>query len=238
MPEFNFQGALSFFLVYTALCCVVPMAALAAGVWIAFQRGQSFFTEVITPDVDKMHSAYTQLRERNPNASADALVRQIIQRQSLRCGLVGALTGLAGLVTLPIALPVDIVMSYRIQGAMVTFIARAYGKDPAVLGSADAVPSLVMFGTSRLTQSATKALNSVALGALGKALAKIVPFLGAGIGFAVNYFTTQATGHLAAQVYSGNLQTVGQSSWRTLRQGVRLPKRAPKSNPKADPPEN
>jgi len=193
----------TYFLLYSVTCCVLPMIALAVGAVIAFRRGSSFLSELIDPDVEKMQATYDELREKYPNKTTPQLVRTVIRRQSFRCGLVGALTSFGGFVTLPIALPVDMVVTYRIQGAMVNFIARAYNYDPTILQEEKAVASLVMFGSSRLTQSGMRAAREVLLEVGGKFLSKLVPFIGALIGFAMNYATTHATGELAASVYSG-----------------------------------
>lgn len=217
MPEFITQNWFIIILVYTTLTCVLPIVALGIGVYIAYRRGSGILNSIVMPDVEQMQISYEKLRARYPDKSADALVATIIHRQSLRCGFVGAVTGVTGLVTLPIALPVDMVMSYRIQGAMVNFIARAYNHNSWLPGEEETMASVVVFGTSQFTQAGTKAAMNLVIETLGKVLAKVIPFAGAIIGFVVNYFTTQATGRLAASLYSGQVQSVGLSTWQRVR---------------------
>ncbi len=201
------------FLVYLSVCCIMPVFILTVGAVIAFRRGSSFISGMIDPDVDRMQTSYDVLREKYPDKSADDLVQIIIRRQALRCGVVGAITGLGGFVTLPIAIPIDIVVSYRIQGAMVNFIARAYDYDPKILQEEQAVASLVMFGNQRLTTSGMRAATNLALDIGGKTLSKIIPFIGAIIGFVLNAATTQATGHVAAALYSGRAMKPSRWLW-------------------------
>jgi hypothetical protein len=207
----------TFALVYTALCCVIPMLVLAVGGFLAFRHGSSFLTNMLDPDAEQMEASYKALKAKYPNKSADALVRTVIHRQSLRCGAVGAVTSLGGFVTLPIALPVDMVVSYRIQGAMVNFIAKAYDYSPSLMKEEQAVASLVMFGSRQVTANGIEVATKVLLRVGGKTVAKIVPLLGALVGFIINYVTTQATGYLAASLYSGSAQQTTVSLWGRLR---------------------
>lgn len=216
MGEININWT-TFWITYTALCCVVPMLVLGVGGLLAFRHGSSFLTGLLDPNTEKMQASYQALREKYPNKSADQLVRTIIHRQSLRCGVVGAATSLGGFVTLPVALPMDMVMSYRIQGAMVNFIAKAYDYNPTLMKEEQAVASLVMFGSRQVTTTGIEVASRVLLRVGGKAAAKIVPFLGAVVGFAVNYTTTQATGYVAASLYSGDAKQTTVSLWGRLR---------------------
>lgn len=109
------------------------------------------------------------------------------------------------------------VVSYRIQGAMVNFIARAYNYSPTLMQEEKAVASLVMFGSRHVTTTGLEVASRVVVRVGGKTLSKVVPLLGALIGFVINYTTTQATGYLAASLYSGTAQQVTVSLWGRLR---------------------
>ena len=207
----------TFALVYTTLCCVIPMLVLAVGGWLAFRHGSSFLTNMLDPDTEQMQASYDALREKYPEKSADQLVRTVIHRQSMRCGFLGAVTSIGGFVTLPIALPIDMVMSYRIQGSMVNFIARAYDYNPTLMQEEQAVASLVMFGSRRVTTTGIDVASAALVRVGGKTLSKIIPLIGALIGFLVNYMTTQTTGYLAASLYSGDVKETTVSLWSRLR---------------------
>src|SRR6266852_5619393 len=84
---------------------------------------------LVTPDVGAMQRKLATLRAANPTLSNEALIGTIIRQQSFKCGVIGAITGLGGFITLPVALPIDILMSMRIQSAMVQFIALVYNQN-------------------------------------------------------------------------------------------------------------
>ena len=67
--------------------------------------------EVISNYVDK-------LRQQNKNISNDNLAKKIVKRKSLKNGLVGAATGVGGLLTLPVSIPADLIVSWKIQHYM------------------------------------------------------------------------------------------------------------------------
>lgn len=220
LPEFSNNTWLTISLVYTAVCCLLPMVVLGVGAYVAYKQGGSFLNNVILPDTNKMQASYDILKAKYPDKTPDELVQTIIQRQAVRCGAIGALTSIGGLPTLPITLPIDMIASYRIQAGMVNFIARAYEHDTVLPKEEEMVTQLVMFGNSHIsdtaTTAATKALTSIASDVGTKFLSKLVPFIGAVIGFGVNYLTTQATGQLAANVYSGRVTKVGGGAFQRI----------------------
>jgi hypothetical protein len=167
----------------------------------AFRRFQRF----VTPDIGAMQRKLAQLRARNPNASNEALVGKIIREQSFKCGLVGAVTGLGGFITLPIAIPVDILLSMRLQATMVQFIAMLYGETNPDSQELKLQTYLVMSGGVEVTEGSFNFIMKVILRILGDSLSKLVPFIGAGVGFAVNYLFAQATGNIAMRWYAGKL---------------------------------
>src|SRR5258708_40237437 len=106
--------------IFLAITCSFALLVIfiVVAAYLAFRQFQRF----IAPDVDDMKRRYDRLRADNSGLSDEALIRKIIHQQALKCGLVGAITGLGGFITLPIALPIDILLSMRIQAAMVQFI--------------------------------------------------------------------------------------------------------------------
>ncbi len=185
-------------LVVWLLCSVVPVIVLAVVALLAYRR----LTAYLLPDPDVMQAEFDALRQQHPNHDRDALVAHIIRRQSLRSGLIGAITGAFGLVALPITLPIDIYASLRQQAAMIQLIAYAYGHTKTSEVERQIQSYLVMTGGRRITQATTTLLINGALRFLGKFLSKLVPVVGALVGFAVNYLLTRITGRLSAQWYS------------------------------------
>jgi len=82
------------------------------------------FTETYAQVIDQY---VEKLRTQNPGICDDDLAKKIISRKALKCGLVGAATGIPGLLALPVTVPADLVATWRIQIVMALAIARVYG---------------------------------------------------------------------------------------------------------------
>jgi uncharacterized protein (DUF697 family) len=185
--------------------CVMPLVLFALTAFFVSR----YLKRLAAPDVAEMQEKYAALRAANPGLSDDRLVRKIIHQQAFKCGVVGAITGFGGFVTLPIALPVDILASMRIQATMVQFIAATYGYAEVSEQELQIRTHLVMAGGARATQATTRFSLRFALRFVSISLAKFVPLIGAAISFAVNYAFAQATGNIAQQWYSGRLAQLG-----------------------------
>ena len=191
-----------FILIYVAFNIAVILILLAI-VFLVLRWFQGF----ISPDLTSMSLSLNELRRSNPDASNDVLVRKVISQQALKCGIVGALSGLGGFVTLPVALPVDIVVSMRLQATMVQFIALLYGQGQPDSTELKLQTYMVMTGGVKVTETTFEVIMKFALRILGDSLAKLIPVVGFVVGFAVNYFIAQATGNLAAQWYAAKAGT-------------------------------
>jgi len=189
------------------LILILFVSALLIGVVLiglvifAFRRFQRF----VMPDLGEMQRRLAKMRADNPQASTEALVAKIIRQQSFKCGLVGAVTGLGGFITLPIAIPVDILLSLRLQATMVQFIAMLYGETSPDSQELKLQTYLVMSGGAEVTEASFKFIMRTVLRILGDSLAKLIPVIGAGVGFIVNYALAQATGNIAMRWYAGKL---------------------------------
>lgn len=188
-------------LVAFALLCVLPLAAFALLALIVYRSGQQRLETWLGPDVAKMQQQYTDLQARNPNATREELLQHVIHGQAVKAGIVGALTSIGGFITLPIALPIDIVLSFRIQAALISFVSHLYGHSEPQSARAAVRDYLIMTGSSRVTQSSTRFLTGVALRLIGKSFSKLIPIVGALIGFGVNYVIVQIMGRAAARWY-------------------------------------
>lgn len=183
-------------LVYVAINVIVILLMVLA-IFLALRWFQGY----ISPDINSMQRSLDDLRRSNPQATTESLVGKIIWRQALKCGIVGAITGLGGFVTLPVALPIDIVVSLKLQATMVQFIAMLYGQGQPDSAELKLQTYMVMTGGVKVTETTFDVIMKFALRVLGDSLAKLIPFVGFIVGFAVNYFIAQATGNLAARWY-------------------------------------
>lgn len=82
---------------------------------------------VIKTDPKQVIAYVDKLRAQNPGITDDALARKIMSRNAVKNGLVGAITGLGGLITLPVAIPADLAATWRVQAIMAVAIAYVYG---------------------------------------------------------------------------------------------------------------
>jgi len=164
-----------------------------------------------TPNPAALRAKLTHLRAQNPGLSDEKLVRKVIEAEARKVGLVGALTGLGGFMTLPIAIPVDFAVSGRLQAAMVHFIATIYAPGEsertlklttyAIMAGSGFTREAI--GTSnRMIQTAVRRIMAKLLAeTVAESLLKIVPIIGALVGFAFNYFATRALGYLTVSLY-------------------------------------
>lgn len=193
-------------LILLALVCVLPLVIAAIAGFFLLRVGRRRFDQYFSADISGLQARFDQLRAQNPRATTDQLVDTIIRRQAFRCGVVGAVTGLGGLVTLPIALPIDVLLSLRIQATMVDFIAHAYGHNRVSDVEGRIRTHLIMSGSSQATEATSRVVLRFALRLVGKSLSKLIPLISAGISFAVNYAFAIAIGRVAARWYSGRQQ--------------------------------
>ncbi len=191
------QWISSFFLILSLFCVFSLILTAVVVYW--FWRQISNFT---SSDVPEMMAEMETYLQKNPRANKQQFIKKVIRRQSMKAGVVGALTGLGGFWTLPIALPADILISMRIQSATVDFIARAYGH-----GQYNAVESrvrdyLITTGGISATRNTTNMMTRFALRVLGKSFSKLIPFISAVISFVVNYSMARAGANVALKWYS------------------------------------
>ena len=184
--------------------CLLPLLLVAIIAWWTLRRINQF----IAPSVERIERRYAEMRQRHPDMPEDALLRRIIHQESLRSGVIGAVTGVGGFFTLPIMLPIDIVASLRIQGAVVQFIATRKGHAEVSAQEERIRTYLIMGGGTQVTRTATRistrAATNIAVRIAGKSLAKVIPFFGALIGFGVNYLIAQASSNMALVWYSNH----------------------------------
>jgi hypothetical protein len=184
------------------LICVLPLVITLIAAFVLWRTGQRWIERALDPDVERLSERFAALRSAEPDAPDQRLIGRIIHRQALRCGVVGAVTGLGGFYTLPIALPIDIALSLRIQAGMVGFIAAHYNHAAQTPVETRVRDALIMTGSSQAAERATGYLVSFAVRVMGKSLSKLVPFIGAAIGFAVNYAIARAMGWAAVRWYA------------------------------------
>lgn len=166
-----------------------------------------------------------------PPLSADERAEQIVHRYALRCGAVGAITGLSGVSSLGATMPANVVSALALQIRMILEVADVYGHtsetrdfetDVLLIMAGDAAKEVVKhMGVEASRALARRALErSLAVAALrrldprlarglrisarrgpGTAIAPILPLIGAPIGFGVDWAYARALGARAIAHY-------------------------------------
>lgn len=185
-------------------CCVVPVLVVIVLAFITVWTGYRFLSPILKTDATKMRLRYEALQQAYPNANRDELVNKVIHEQSMKCAWVGALTSFGGIFFLPFGLVIDIYTSLRIHTELVYFIAYMYGNHEIREGSQEqmVINQIITTGGSQ----AMAAFRRVMVWIAEKVFAKLIPIVGALLGFIVNYALTQATGRVAMQYYSRDWQ--------------------------------
>lgn len=191
-------------------CCVLPVILFGVALWMV----RRYLNGLSDPDVGHLHQQLRRLVEEHPDDDPEDLVREVIRSQAVKSGVVGALTGLGGFMTLPIALPADLLLSLKYQASTVQFIAESYGHTDPGKTELEIRRFLIMSGGARVSRSMTRLIMEFAVRFVGKSLAKFIPFLGALVGFAVNYAIAHSSGLVALKVYSGEIDLPGLNSGR------------------------
>jgi hypothetical protein len=183
-----------------ALLCILPMILLAIGGYFFLRFAQRQISSLHDPNADKLFERYQALYTADKNHDTSAHMRKIINEQAFRCGTIGFITGLGGFITLPIAIPLDYILSTQTQAAMVRFIARAYGQESAK--DSQMIMYAVLSGGETVTRYGTSFFLRLLPRFVGKWFSKLIPFFGAFISFTVNYFFAQSLGRAMMIYYS------------------------------------
>lgn len=219
----SLQDIASNLLLFIGVFCVLTSLLIAGVSYYAFRRVSQF----TTTDVEQMREKYQKLRAKDQHAPAEKLLQKVIHQESLKCGIVGALTSFGGFYTLPVMLPADLLISTQIQGNMVDFIAAAYGQTENENEAERRIRTyLITTGGLRASETTSRIAMRYVTRLFGKGFSKIIPFIGALIGFVVNYAIARASGTAAMQWYANKAKA------------QRIPASNTPNTPAIAPPEN
>ena len=179
------------------------VATLAVGVYLLV-RAKKLIDKTLRPDLPKLIQAAEKLEQRGYDKAE--ITRKLIHREANRAGVVGLLTGVGGLPTLPITVPVDLLATLRIQANMVRLIGLLHGADSTSKEISDMGLWVVTAGSQQATAVSGTVLRQFLVKGLSKSALKIVPLLGGVIGYALNWSSTQAMGRMAIRYYTDDWQ--------------------------------
>jgi EcsC protein family len=190
-----------------------------------------FIQYVVKQDPAPIKIYVDSLRARDTSLTAHELAKRIVSRKSWKNGAIGALTGIGGFITLPVTVPTDLIASWRIQATMTMAVAYCFDElndseemvtDILLVMSGDAAKEalkrmgietakaiskkMVQKYISRevmkkiwkvipqkiITKAGEKSLTS---------FMKMVPLVGAPVGFGFDFLATRAIGKTAIRYY-------------------------------------
>jgi len=91
------------------------------------QSLESLIDWIIGSEPEEVRNYINDIRSNNSHLTNREICEVIVDEQSRNSGLLGALTGFGGLITLPATVPIDIVKAWKIQAFTIRCIAYVYG---------------------------------------------------------------------------------------------------------------
>ncbi len=136
------------------------------------------------------------LRARHPQASEEELLRMIVNREALMAGVIGFFTGLGGLVTLPLTLPLQMVATVRIQTRLINFLsARRQGT--LAPETRELRNYAILAGAKQINHVGAKLILKLVLRFAPKMVFQALPVVGGIVGFLMDWLTTRGIGNFA-----------------------------------------
>lgn len=179
-----------------------------------------------------------KLRDQHPNIPNDKLARMIVNRKSLKSGLVGFVTGLPGLPLLPVTVPADLITVWQVQITTVVAVSCVYGhtaettdlktdiylvlagnsakealKQVGIVASRDVTKRLVdRYVTREVMKRIWKVVGPKIITKAGEksitTFMKMVPGVGGVVGFAFDWAATKMVGGVAIRYYGDDSTSV------------------------------
>jgi hypothetical protein len=192
-----------------------------------------FLDWVTSTEPAEVKAYVDKLRSQNAEISDDDLAKKIVSRKSLKNGLVGAATGIPGIIALPATIPADLVATWRIQAFMAMCVAYVFGHTAKttdlktdlylILAGDSAKEALKRLGIEVGKTLARRAIEKYITrevmvkiwSVLGRQIItkagtksltsfmRLVPGLGGVVGFFCDWGATKVVGHFAIKYYSG-----------------------------------
>ncbi len=193
---------------------------------------------LVSTDPARIHAYVEKLQAQNPEMTRDQLAELVVSRKAIKQGLVGAIGGIGGVLSLPISVPAELVASWKIQVNMAMAIATVYGHDTSrpefktdiylIMAGDKAREHLKQLGLEvgdKLTRKALQKLltaevrtqirNAIPKAIIRKTgrsttgkLMKLVPVASAPVNFAFDYGAAKVIGKAAIHYYSARAESL------------------------------
>ncbi len=193
------KRALWFFL----LLSIAGLVLLIGTALFLFWRAKQLVENAVQPNLPALERLVAKKRAKYPDLGARRLSKKLIHRQATRAGLVGFATGLGGLPTLPIAIPIDLAATIKLQSNLVHMLRMASGGKVRAEEVSEASLWLITTGGQELAVASGTMIRELVVKLLSKSLLKFVPLVGGLVGFALNWASTQTLGRLTLRWLEG-----------------------------------
>ncbi|MEM7584469.1 MAG: hypothetical protein AAF560_13860 [Acidobacteriota bacterium] len=181
--------------IFLMLCVLGFVLLVAISVYLLW-RAKKLVENAVKPDLPGLEKLVEQTRSKHPELDRDALAKRLIQRQANRAGLVGFVTGVGGLPTLPIAVPIDIAATIKLQSNLVHMLRINHGDHGGAEEMSEASLWMITTGGQEIVAASGAMVRKLVVGFLSKSLLKFLPLIGGVVGFALNWVSTQTLGRL------------------------------------------
>ncbi len=175
---------------------VGALVLLVGTVLFLLWRAKQLIEKAIQPSLPRLEGLVERWRTKYPKLSDEALARKLIRRQAHQAGLVGLLTGIGGLPLLPIAIPIDLAATIKIQSNLAHMLRNVHGGRGGSDDISGASLWLITAGSKELTAASSTLIRELLVKSLSKSLLKFVPLVGGVVGYVLNWMSTQALGRL------------------------------------------
>jgi uncharacterized protein (DUF697 family) len=183
---------------------------------------RSLFEEI---DVEKIRRDVDKLKEQTPDFEPVEHAKILVRRTAIRCAAAGAVTGLpSGLLAIG-SLGADLAFLIFQQFRLIVGIAAIYGHEPSQRERFHEALSCLAYasgvgigkqGIATVIESLEGSAVAEKIGSrfLRERLAKVIPFVGALSGGALNFMSVRAVGRAAVRYYESRVdEDVAEAIW-------------------------
>lgn len=181
------------FLVFLIVGAISLVLLGLVSLWLLY-KAKNLVAQALRPDLEKLARSVTELQRQHPDLDNDQLSQRLMRKHAFQSGLVGFVTGLGGLPTLAFTLPIDVGLTIRIQASLAHQLRMLRGVPDDALHEAGLW--VLTTGSQELASFSGAAVREMLVKAVSRTFLKFIPLIGGLVGFALNWVSTQALGHL------------------------------------------
>lgn len=137
------------------------------------------------------------LRRKFPELSEEELLKKLVAGEALIAGGIGFLTGLGGMVTLPVALPVNILATVKIQSRLIAFLGQRTARAEGADAGTELQNYAILAGAKQVHRVGAKLILKLILRYAPRVVLQALPLVGGLIGFLMDWLTTRGIGRVA-----------------------------------------